>query len=302
MDGRAGARLKIADLKRAFSRFRDDQMTDHAAALTYYTLLSLAPGILAAVAVLGVFGQASLIGDFTGYLEEVGAPPEAVAAIGSIIENALRQQDTAIVSLVLGLAIALNGASGAFGAVGRALNVVFRVDEGRGFGRRKLNDIGWTIIVLALVLVTFVLVFLGGDVVVDLFSLLGFGDSAAAVWKVARWPGALVTATLIYAIVYFAAPNVKVRRFRWITPGAVLGVTLWILASVGFFLYVANFSYGAAYGALAGVIILLVWLWLTNSVLLFGAELNAVIDLRRSPQLPPGYDGPSLAEKEPAER
>lgn len=301
-DRRPGARLEVADFKRAFARFRDHQMTDHAAALTYFTLLSLAPGILAAVAVLGVFGQASLIADFTGYLQEVGAPPEAVDAVGSIIEGALAKQNTAIVSLVLGLAVALNGASGAFGAVGRALNVVFRVEEGRGFVRRKVNDIAWTIVVLLLIVITLVLIFLGGAVVDDLFGLLGLGETAATVWRIARWPGALVTALLIYAIVYFAAPNVKVRRFQVVTPGALVGVVLWIVASAGFFLYVANFSYGAAYGALAGLVILLVWVWLTNSVLLFGAELNAAIDVRRSPDLPPSYDGPPLPEKVPAER
>lgn len=300
-DPRPGPRLEVSDFKRAFARFRADQMTDHAAGLTYYTLLSLAPGILTAVAVLGVFGQASLVADFGDYLSRVGAPPEAVAAIRSIIEGALREQGTAVVSLVFGLAVALNGASGAFGAAGRALNVVFRVEEGRGFVRRKAADVAWTVVVLVLVFVTLVLVFLGGRLVDDAFALLGLGDTATAVWRIARWPAAMGTTMLLYAIVYYAAPNVRVRRFQWITPGALVGVVLWILASAGFFLYVANFSYGAAYGALAGVVILLVWIWLTNSVLLFGAELNATIDLRRSPDLPPRYDGPPLPEKVPAE-
>ena len=277
-------------------------MPDHAAALTYYTLMSLAPALLVSVAVLGVFGQQSLIVDAEKYLFDAGAPEEAVNAISSIIEGAIAKQNTAIVSLIVGIALGLNGASGAFGAAGRALNVVWRVGEGRGFVRRKASDIMWTLIVLVLVIITMVLIFLGGSVVNDLFGTIGLGDTAAYIWRFGRWPVALLTAMLIYAAVYFAAPNVKVRRLQFVSPGAIFGVVMWILASGAFFLYVANSSYGAAYGALAGVVILLVWLWLTNLMLLFGAELNAEIDLRRSPELPQTYDGPPLPEKVPAEK
>ena len=276
-------------------------MNDHAAALTYYSLMSLAPALLASVAVLGVFGQQSLIADSASYMREVGAPPETVDAISKLIENALANQSTAITSLVLGLLVALNGASGAFGAAGRALNVVFRVGEGRGFVRRKATDIGFTVLVLVLVIITMVLVFLGGGLATDVFALFGLGETAATIWKIARWPIALFTAMVIYAVVYFAAPNVQVRRFQWISVGAAFGVVLWLIASGAFFLYVATFGYGQAFGAFAGLVILLVWLWLTNSMLLFGAELNAQIDLRRSPELPETYDGPMLPEKVPAE-
>jgi membrane protein len=147
--------------------------------------------------------------------------------------------------------------------MGRALNVIFRVEEGRGFVRKKANALLWTLILSALGIVTFLLIFLGGG---------------------------LASGVLV-----------EVRRFRWITPGAVTGVLLWILASAGFFVYVSNFSsYSATYGAFAAVVILLVWLRLSNVVLLFGAELNAVVDLRRSPNLPENYDGPVLPAKEPA--
>jgi membrane protein len=300
-DPRPGARFELSDLKRAFGRFQKDQITDYAAALTYFFLMSLAPAVLVAVALLGVLGQESLITDATDYLRDAGAPPETVNVISSIIEGALKQQSAAITSLVFGVVIGINGASGAFAAAGRALNKVWRVEEGRGFVRRKLNDIGWTLVVLVLVVITMVLIFLGGGLVNDIFGAIGLGDTAATIWKIVRWPAALLTATTIYAVVYYAAPNVEVRRFQFITPGAVFGVVIWIVASAAFFLYVSNFSYGAAYGAIAGVVILLVWLWLTNSVMLFGAELNAVIDLRRSPHLPETYDGPPLPEKEPAE-
>ena len=155
---------------------------------------------------------------------------------------------------------------------------------------------------LALVLVTAVLVFLGGALSEFVFRQIGLGDTSAAVWRYARWPAAVMATILIYAVVYFAAPNVEIRRFQWITPGAMFGVLATMLASLAFFFYVANFSsYQATYGAFAGMVILLVWLWLTNIVLLFGAELNAVIDLRRSPHLSVRYDGPPLPAKEPAD-
>lgn len=301
-DGRPGKSFVLSDLKAAFQRFQADQMSDHAAALTYYSLMSLFPALLVAVAVLGVFGQESLIADTADYLKTAGAPPETVDAVTSALDSAQSQRSTAITALVLGLVLALNGASGAFGAVGRALNQAWRVDEGRGFVRRKANDLLWTLVVLVLALITFVLLFLGGGLASDVLGLLGLGETAADIWRIVRWPAALASTMLIYAILYFAAPNVEVRRFRWITPGAVFGVVTWILASALFFVYVSNFSsYSATYGAFAAVVILLVWLWLTNVVLLFGAELNAAIDLRRSPELPRDYEGPSLPAKEPAE-
>jgi membrane protein len=276
-------------------------MQDHAAALTYYSLLSLFPALLVAVALLGVFGQESLISDTADYLKDAGAPMATIDAVTAALDSAQSQRSTAITALVLGLLLSLNSASSAFGAVGRALNRAWRVDEGRGFVRRKVNDLLWTMVVVVLVLVTFVLVFLGGGLASDVLGLLGLGETAADVWRFARWPAAILSAMLVYAVVYFAAPNVEVRRFRWITPGAVFGVLTSIVASGLFFVYVSSFSsYSATYGAFAGVVILLVWLWLANVVLLFGAELNAAIDVRRSPDLPRGYDGPPLPAKEPA--
>ena len=251
---------------------------------------------------LGVFGQQSLIGDTADYLKDAGAPRATIDAVTSALDSAQSQRSTAVTALVIGLALSLNGASNAFGAVGRALNRAWRVEEGRGLVRRKANDLLWTLVVLVLVLLTFVLVFLGGGLASDVFGWIGLGETAASVWSFARWPAAIVSAMLVYAVVYFAAPNVEVRRFQWITPGAVFGVISWIVASALFFLYVSNFSsYSATYGAFAAVVILLVWLWLTNVVLLFGAELNAAIDVRRSPDLPRDYAGPPLPAKEPAD-
>ena len=286
----------------AFQRFREDQVTDHAAALTYYALMSLFPAMLFAVALLGVFGSPSLIPDAVGYFRDLGASGAVVDPIREFLESTVQSdKSAAFTSLAIGLVTALYGASGAFGASGRALNHIWRVEEGRGFVRKKATDMFWTLVVLALVIVTFVMIFLGGGLAEDVAGWIGLGDTAASVWKIARWPGALVSAMLIYAIVYYAAPNVEVRKFQFVTPGAIFGVVVWLLASAAFFFYVSNFSnYEATYGTFAGAVILLVWLWLTNTVMLFGAEVNAAQRLRRTPHLPKTYEGPPLPEKVPS--
>jgi membrane protein len=277
-------------------------MSQRAAALTYFSLLSLFPALLVGVAVLGVFGQQGLVSDAAHYLKTAGAPSATVDAVTSALKSAQSQRGTAVTALVIGLLTALYGASGAFGAVGAALNQVWRVEEGRGFVKHKLQNLLWTVVLLVLALITTVLLFLGGGIADDAFGKIGLGQTAANIWQIARWPAALLVAELIYAIVYYAAPNVEIRRWQYITPGAVFGVLAWILASLAFFLYVSKFSsYSATYGAFAAVVILLVWLYLTSSILLFGAELNTVIDQRRAPHLPPGYDGPVLPPKDPAE-
>ena len=271
-------------------------MTDWAAALTYHSLLSLFPALLFGVAVLGVFGQQSLIGDTADYLKDAGAPRATIDAVTSALDSAQSQRSTAVTALVIGLALSLNSASNAFGAAGRALNRAWRVEEGRGLVRRKANDLLWTLVVLVLVIVTFVLVFLGGGLASDVLGWIGLGETAASVWSFARWPAAIVSAMLVYAVVYFAAPNVEVRRFQWITPGAIFGVISWIVASALFFLYVSGFSsYSATYGAFAAVVILLVWLWLPNVVLLFGA--GAERGDRRAPLAGPAarLRGPAAA-------
>jgi membrane protein len=297
-----GPRVQASDFKAAYKRFKKDQMGDHAAALTYYGLLSLFPAMLFGVSLLGVFGQESLIPKSVDYLKDAGAPQETADAVSKALDNMLSQRSTAITGLVFGLATALWGASGAFGAAGRALNVVWRVGEGRGFVHKKATDLVATLTVLLLALITAVLIFLGGGLASDVLGLIGLGDTAATVWGLVRWPAAIAVAMIIYAVVYFAAPNVEVPKFKWVTPGAIFGVVVWMIASALFFLYVSNFSnYSATYGAFAGAVILLVWLWITMQVMLFGAELNATIDLRRSPEVSEAYDGPPLPEKVPAE-
>jgi membrane protein len=278
-------------------------MSQRAAALTYFALLSLFPALLVGVSVLGLFGQQSLVNEAANYLKDAGAPPEVVDAVTAALASALKQRGTASAAFVIGLATALYGASGAFNSVGSALNHVWRVEEGRGFVKHKAHNLLWTTVLIVLVLVTMVLLFLGGGLASDVLGVIGLGENAAGVWNVIRWPLALLAAMLIYAVVFYAAPNVEIRHWRYITPGAIFGVAATIIASGGFFVYVSTFSsYSATYGAFAGVVILLIWINLSSAVLLLGAELNAVVDLRRFRHLPSGYDGPVLPPKEPAER
>lgn len=251
---------------------------------------------------LGFFGEEGLVADAVTYLRDAGAPEESVTAVEGLLTTATRDDSAALGALVIGLGTSLYGASGAFAAAGQALNAIWRVEEGRGFVRRKATGLGWTLVVLLLVIVTFVLIFLGGELADDVLGLVGLGDTAASIWRIARWPAAMATALAIYAVVYYAAPNVRIARFQWVTPGALFGVVTWLLASAAFFLYVSNFgSYNETYGTFAGAVILLVWLWLTNTVLLFGAELNAAIRVRRNPGLSERYEGPPAPEKEPAD-
>lgn len=268
--------------KATISRFTGDQMTDRAAALTYYSMMSLFPALFVVVALLGLLGTEELVEDAVRYAAEQGADAAVADALEQSLRGAIERAGGGLgAALVIAVAIALYGASGAFGAAGRALNVVHGVEDDRSFVRQKAENLLWTLIIVLLVLVTLVSVFLGGDLAQDVVDWLGFGGIVLDVWTYARWVVALLCAFVIYAIVYAFAPAVHPRRLRWITPGALLGVTAWIVATVGFSFYVRNFgSYGATYGAFAAAVILLLWLWITNLCLLAGAVLNRVLEDR----------------------
>jgi membrane protein len=270
-------------LARAFSLFRAHQMTDYAATLTYFAMMSLFPALLVGVALLGLFGQQSLVTDAGSYLLRHGADASTATVARNVLDKMINSSGGALgLTLAISIVIALNGASGAFGAAGRALNVVYGVQEARGFVRRKLIDVGATLLVIVLFVVVLAALFLGGQIADDLFGTIGLGSTAAAAWSIARWPVALVAAMLGHAVVYGLAPNVEPRRIRWISPGAAFAVVLWIVLSIGFGIYIKNFSsYGAAYGAFGAAIVLLLWLYLSANALLFGAELNAEIERTR---------------------
>ena len=275
----------VTALKLAVASFRRHGMTDWAAATTYFLIMALFPGMLVAVSLLGLLGEQSMVVNASDYLRNAGAPDEVVRAVESSLRKLVETSNAqAGVALVFGLVLGLNGAAGAFGAAGRALNIVYAVDEDRGFVRRKAEDLGWTLVVILLSIVAMVSVFLGGGIAEDLFGTIGLGDTAAAIWTYARWVVAIVAMMLLFAIVYAFAPDLERRRFQWISPGAVLGVLIWLAASAAFFFYVSHFgNYGATYGAFAGAVILLLWLFLSNLAFLLGAELNAELERDREP-------------------
>jgi membrane protein len=274
MTGRRGA---FAVARQAFVRFRDDELADSAAALTYYALLSLFPALLLGASLFGLLGQAHAIDEVTRYLSNHGADRSTVDAVGASLRTAQSSRGGAGIGLALGLVISIYGASGAFGAAGRGLNRAMRLRERRGMVRRKARDLGCTLALIVLVALALLLVFLGGNVARQLFGELGLGSTAATVWNLVRWPAAVVVAMVTFAFLYWTAPDRGRAEFRLISTGAAVAVTIWIAASVGFFVYLANFgSYNATYGAFAGAVILLVWLWLSSVALLAGAEIDTV--------------------------
>jgi membrane protein len=283
--GAARAREVIVRTGRAFY---DDQMTHHAAALTYYALMSLFPALLLAVSILGLLGEYPATYDaILGYLRDV-APASVLAPLDSSLRAALQHKGTAATSLAIGVVVTLYGTTGALEAARRALNVVFEVDGGgRSFLRRKAIDVLSTIVLMTLGLASLILVFVGGRFAEDLLGFVGLGPAVARVWNLARWPAAVAVVMLVFSFIYYVTPDVKQRSFRWVTPGAVAGVLVWLLASAGFSTYVSSVAdLGAVYGTFTGAIVLVTWLWLTNLALLFGAELNAEIE--REQQLQEG--------------
>lgn len=266
-------------LARTVRSFYDDQMTHHAAALTYYSLMSLFPALLLAVSILGLAGQYPATYDaILGYLRDV-VPPSALVPLDTSVRAALQHKGTAVTTLAISVVVTLYGTTGALEAVRRALNVVFEVDGGRSFFRRKAVDVASTVVLMALVLISLILVFVGGGFAEDLLGFLGLGPTVVRIWDLARWPVAVMVAMLVFSFIYYVTPDVRQRSFRWVTPGAVTGVVLWLGGSYGFSLYVSKVAgVGAVYGAFAGAILLVAWLWLTNVALLFGAELNAEIE------------------------
>lgn len=275
-------------IKRTLLAFYDDQMTHHAAALTYYVLMSLFPAALLGLSLLGLLGQfPETYNAIMDYLEDV-APASLIDPLDRSLRKAFLSKGTATTTFVIGVVLTLYGTTGALEAARRALNVVFELNgSGRSFLRRKAIDILSTFVLLLLALASLVLVFVGGRFAEDLLGFLGMGETVTEVWNFARWPGAFLAATLAFAYIYYVTPDVKQRAFRWLTPGAVVGVALWLLASWAFSSYVSNVAdVGAVYGTFAGAILLVAWLWLTNVALLFGAELNAEIE--REKQLAEG--------------
>ncbi len=272
-------------VKRSVREFREDNLTDWAAALTYYAILAIFPALLALVSILGLLGS-DTTNSLLDNLEQV-APGPANDIFTSAIENLQQNGGAAGIMLIVGLALAIWSASGYVSAFMRASNAIYDVEEGRPIWKSVPTRIGTTLVLLLLLAITSVGVVLTGGLAEQVGKVLGIDKTAVDVWNIAKWPVLLAIVSLMFAILYYAAPNVKHPKFRWVSPGGVVAVILWIVASAAFAFYVANFSsYNETYGAIGGVIVFLTWLWITNIAVLFGAELNA--ELERGRQIEAG--------------
>ncbi len=274
--------------RKAYREFSEDECTDLAAALTYYSVLSLFPALIAVLSLLGVLGQSQKTIDavmpvLDGVIGQSGAD-----TLKPVIES-LATSSGAGLALVLGLATALWSASGYVSAFGRAMNRVYEIGEGRPFWKLRPVMIAITAAMLLLVVLVALMLVLSGPVAQAVGDAVGLGSTTLAVWSVAKWPVIVALVILIVALLYYSTPNVQQPKFRFISVGAAIAIVVWVLASLAFGLYVTQFaSYGKTYGSMAGVVIFLLWLWLTNLALLFGAEVDA--ELERTRELEGGIE------------
>jgi membrane protein len=281
-------------LRRTLTEFQEDNLTDWAAALTYYGLLALFPALIAMVSLIGIFGDPqTTTAKLTEIITELG--PESGAEtfegpIKSIVEN----QSAAGLAFVIGLAVALWSASGYVGAFTRASNIIYETPEGRPFWKLRPLQIAVTLAMIVMMALLAIGLVLTGPVVEAVAGPVGLSGTAVDVWNVAKWPVMAAIFILMVDVLYYTTPNVKIRGFRWVTPGAIVAIVVWAIASALFALYVANFgSYDKTYGTLAGLVVLLLWFWITNLAILFGHQLNA--ERERSREL---KEGVPRAERE----
>jgi membrane protein len=270
-----------AALKRTFTEFRDDNLTDWAAALTYYGILAIFPALIVLVSLLGLVGESAT----QPLIDNLGtvAPGPAKEIFTNAIENLQGSQGAAGVLFVVGLLGALWSASGYVAAFMRASNSIYDMPEGRPIWKTLPVRVGLTIVLLVLLALTTIAVVLTGGLAEKVGNVIGVGETAVTVWNIAKWPVLLVVVSFMFALLYWAAPNVKQPGFRWLSPGGILAVVGWLIASGAFALYVSSFgSYNKTYGALGGVIVFLVWLWISNIVILLGAEFNAELTRERA--------------------
>jgi membrane protein len=285
---------KLATLKRTFSEMKEDNLTDWAAALTYYGLLALFPALIALVSIIGLFGDpATTTKKLTDIVTNLG-PQSAASTLSKPIQQITSNRTGAGFAFVLGLAGALWSASGYVGAFTRASNVIYETPEGRPIWKLRPLQILVTLVMVVLTAIVALSLVLTGPVVDAVAKPIGLGSTAVTAWNFAKWPVLVLIVLLIISVLYYATPNVRLRGFKWVTPGALFALVVWLVASALFAFYVSKFgSYNKTYGTLAGVVVFLVWLWITNVAMLLGAELNA--ERERSAEL---AEGTPRAERE----
>jgi membrane protein len=273
-------------LKRTVREFKEDNLTDWAAALTYYGILSIFPALLALVSILGLIGQSAT----QPLIDNLGsvAPGPAKQILTSALQSLQKSQGAAGILFIVGLAGALWSASGYVAAFMRASNAIYDIGEGRPVWKTLPVRVGMTIVTVALLAISAIAVVVSGPLAKQVGNVVGLGGAAVTAWDIAKWPFLIVIVSFMFALLYWAAPNVKHPKFKWVSPGGVLAVLLWLLASAAFAFYVANFgSYNKTYGSIGGVICFLTWLWISNVVILLGAEFNA--ELERGRQIEGGH-------------
>jgi len=284
-------------LRKTLREFLDDQCTDLAAALTYYAVLAIAPALLAVVSILGLVGDPQkTIDRVLDIVDDLG-PASAVESLQPILAR-LTEAPAAGLALVLGLLIALWSASGYVAAFSRGMNRVYEVDEGRPVWKLRPVLLGVTLVLVVIAVVVIVSAVLSGGVARAVGATVGLSDAAVTVWDVVKWPVVVVLVVTAISLLYHWGPNVRQPKFRWLSLGALTALVVWVLASLAFGFYVANFGgYDKTYGSLAGVIVFLLWLWISNLALLFGAELDA--ELERGRQLQAGIEAEQTIQLPP---
>src|SRR4051812_11551514 len=263
-------------LRRTATEFSEDNLTDQAAALTYYGLLALFPALIALVSLVGLFANPQTTATtITNIVTQIG-PSSGAQTFAGPIKSITSNQSAAGIMFVVGLVGALWSASGYVGAFMRASNIIYETPEGRPIWKLRPLQMLVTLVIVLLVAILALSLVLTGPIVDAVAKPIGISSTATTIWDIAKWPVMLAIVVTIIAVLYYSTPNVKLRGFKWVTSGGIVAVVAWLVASAAFAFYVANFgSYDKTYGTLGGVVVMLMWLWITNLALLFGHELNA---------------------------
>ncbi len=271
----------VSVLKRSVQQFKHDDVTDRAAALTYFGVLAIFPGMLVLVSVMGLLGKSTT----QKVLDNIGqvAPGSVSSFLRTVIQQVQGNSGTAGLAAIAGLAVALWSASGYVAAFMRAANAIYDVDEGRPIWKTAPVRLLTTLVLVVMLVLSAIMVVVTGPIAKQVGNAFGIGDSAVLIWDIAKWPILLIVVSLMFSLLYKATPNVKQPGLRWISPGGVIAVVVWLIASGLFALYVSfSGSYNKTYGSLATVIVFLVWLWISNIAILLGAEFNAETQRQRA--------------------
>jgi membrane protein len=270
-------------LRRSLKQFKHDDVTDRAAALTYYGVLAIFPGVLVLVSVLGLLGK-STTNKVLSNIDQI-APSAVTSFLKTVITHVQGKAGAASLAAIIGLVLALWSASSYVAGFMRAANAIYDVDEGRPIWKTAPVRILVTLALVVMLAASAIMVVVTGPIASQVGKAFGIGDTAVTIWDIVKWPVLLVIVSLMFSLLYRACPNVKQPGFRWITLGGVIAVIVWLIASAAFAIYVAfSGSYNKTYGSLATVIVFLVWLWITNIAVLLGAEFNAETQRERAIQ------------------